>query len=172
MITEAQVAVYLHRRLHNLATLVGQAVHDSSPQGYGDDISDALRRMGFANAAAITLASDEAALGHVSEFYALYRFASLLATRVDIDAYAVDDDRGRVFDNVITLMEQAGSKAALYGYIMQVAAPSPGSGSGSGASGGTAVGIGSVGRVVGAWSDGEVKTGWTEPGRVPLQRWP
>jgi hypothetical protein len=155
-ITEAEIASYLSRRLHNLATLVGQTSLDESQQGFGDDIADALLLMEITSVGQITTAKDEAAVKHIAEFYALYRYASLLSTRVDIEAYAIDDERGRVFDNVIELMNQSAARLAAYGYVVTVG--------GDGGGGGSAI--------VGTWSEDKLDSGWLYRDRSRLERWP
>jgi hypothetical protein len=146
MITGADVATYLARRLGTLAALTKQSALDESADGFGEDIDTALARMGQTDITTLE-GVDELAVKHLAEFYALYRYAGILSTRVDLDAYAIDDERGGVFDNVETLMNKAAEQAAIYGYAVTLSGP-------------TDTGVGTLGPVAGPWENDSIKTNW------------
>lgn len=126
-ITRAEAALYLDTQFGNLAREVMQVTNDDSAVGYGADIDQALRKLSYVEsdiATAIVAADYRDVYFALADYYALRRFARLLATKVDIgQAHVREGDRNRVFDNVLKLLEMAETTIEEYGY-------SVGSGSG------------------------------------------
>lgn len=81
----------------------------------------------------------------LARYYALVRFQSLLATRVDTEGYAVDGDRQTIFDNIAQLRKHASREAALYGYVVEAEDSQVGMGDGP---------------VESAWARGFLATGY------------
>lgn len=118
-ITRPQAAASLDAKLKRLAAEVKQADNTDAATGYGPDIDDALNRMAKDDINALTMTIEVAAFLVVARFYALTRFAALLATRVDTESFAVEGDRETIFNNVMALRKQAAHEAATYGYILE-----------------------------------------------------
>lgn len=118
-LTLASAAQVLDAKLKYLANEVRQLTHADDVDGYGIDLNDALRRMNVADIALITEPLQQAAYLVIARWYALVRFASLLATRVDTESFAVEGDRDTIFQNVVVLIRQAVDEAATYGYVLQ-----------------------------------------------------
>lgn len=118
-ITRPQAASVLNAKLSRLAAEVKQTAIDDSPAGYGIDLDDALRRMQKEAEALLTTTVEVAAYLVIARYYALVRFASLLATRVDTQSFSVEGDREQIFTNVLALIKQAVEEAAVYGYVLQ-----------------------------------------------------
>lgn len=55
----------------------------------------------------------------ISEYYALARFASLLAYRIESDTYAASPDVETIFDRIMRLKRDVASQAATYGYVLE-----------------------------------------------------
>lgn len=106
--TRAQVVIYLTNRLQHIAAEVNQATLDDTATGWGPDIDLATARIGSG--------TNGLAFYVLSEYFALARFAALLATRVDTEGYAVEGNRERIFDNVVALRDMVASQCAMYGY--------------------------------------------------------
>lgn len=68
----------------------------------------------------LILFNEIVALLVIARYYALNRFASLLSTRVDTEAFAVEGDRETIFDNIKDLISIASREALAYGYVLQV----------------------------------------------------
>jgi hypothetical protein len=88
--------------------------------GYGPDIDEALARMSTDNISELTTWNKINAFHVIARYYALSRFATLLSTRVDTEAYAIEGDRETIFDNIQALIDAANKEAMAYGYVLQV----------------------------------------------------
>ena len=106
--TRAEVATYLTNRLQHIAAEVNQTTLDDTATGWAGDIDLATARIGAGENALAFYA--------LAEYYALARFASLLATRVDTEGYAVEGNRQSVFANVVALRDMVANQCAMYGY--------------------------------------------------------
>lgn len=98
----------LNDKLTTLAQEVNQAAFDDTATGWKADLDAAEARLGGGG--------PRLAYYALAEYYALDRLASLLATRVDTEGYAVEGDRERIFDNARQLRAHAAGQAAGYGY--------------------------------------------------------
>lgn len=118
--TRVQLAARLESRLKSLRNEVRQAVADDSADGYGPDIDEALTRMATDDIATLTSYPQVSVLPIIARYFALNRFATLLATRVDTEGYAIEGDRSTIFDHIEKLIKAANDEALAYGYVLQV----------------------------------------------------
>lgn len=118
-LTKVNAAQVLDVKLKYLANEVKQLTHDETIDGYGLDLDDAVRRMNLGDISEVTSPLMQSAYLVIARWYALVRLASLLATRVDTQSFAVEGDRETVFNHVVILTRQAVDEAATYGYVLQ-----------------------------------------------------
>lgn len=115
-----QVAAKLESRLKSLRNEAKIPLADDSANGYGPDIDDALRRMSTDDISTLTTFNETNAFLVIARYYALSRIATLVATRVDTEGYAIEGDRETIFDHIERLIEQAKNEALAYGYVLEV----------------------------------------------------
>lgn len=119
MVSRTDAAAYLDSQYDRLAREILQQQNDDSAAGYGPDIDQALRGLSVAEA---DLDSGEIADGSVllyfalCDWYALNRFARKLATKVNIDSFAVEGDRPTVFQAVMDMLAEVGKTLDGFGY--------------------------------------------------------
>lgn len=119
VLTKVNAAQVLDVKLKHLANEIRQVTHAEGVDGYGIDLDDASRRMGISDPSELPVGVQQSAYLVIARWYALVRFASLLATRVDTESFSVEGDRETIFQNVIVLIRQAVDEAAVYGYVLQ-----------------------------------------------------
>jgi hypothetical protein len=119
VLSKASAAQVLDVKLKHLANEIRQLTHAEDVNGYGIDLDDASRRMGISDPIDLPVGVQQSAYLVIARWYALVRFASLLATRVDTESFSVEGDRETIFQNVIVLIRQAVDEAAVYGYVLQ-----------------------------------------------------
>lgn len=114
--TRADLLAYLQSVFGALAAETGAPLTDTE-NGFKHPLDSAFRRLGVGESdlAAAQTASVEAAQA-LAEYFALRRFRSLLAARVDFDATAVQGPRSQPFNHVTALLEEAASRCAATGY--------------------------------------------------------
>lgn len=108
----------LNAKLTPLANEVNQGALNDTDAGWKADLDAAEARLGGGG--------PRLAYYALAEFYALDRLASLLATRVDTEAYSVEGDREQIFDNAQRLRAQAAQTAMGYGYPVDPNRAQPG----------------------------------------------
>jgi len=99
---------------------VRQPAADDTAAGYGPDIDEALARMSTDDIIELDTWNEVNAFNVIARYYALSRFATLLATRVDGENYAIEGDREQIFQNIKDLMTLANKEALAYGYVLAV----------------------------------------------------
>lgn len=108
----AMAAEHLNSQYKTLAAEVGQESLSDNGAGWKQDLDQAEGRMGGGG--------HRMAYHALARYYALSRFAGLLASRVDTNAYAMEGDRAAIFEHVGELRESEAASCAGYGYPVTV----------------------------------------------------
>ncbi len=99
---------HLMSRYVNLANEVGQTSVADETEGWKPDLDQADSRMGGGGFRLAYYA--------LCEYFALERFHTLISTRVDTEAFAIEGDRETIFANVERLRKRMAAIVAGYGY--------------------------------------------------------
>lgn len=121
MATLTEAAAYLDSQFKFLAQEVNQPLHDEQPDGYGRDMELAANKMSKTSTDVPGLDVEQYNIFlMLAEYFALRRFARLLATRVDTGSYAVEGDREEIFKNVLRLLQEVEAHLLQLGFNLGV----------------------------------------------------
>jgi hypothetical protein len=118
-IARVDVSTYLDTQFSSLAESIGQLIADDSPDGYGSDVDDALRKLGYTESALVDAeVGDELrdALFALAQYYAAKRIWIKLGDRVDHTMGQTVYDFKSQKAHAKAIMDDAANTCALLGH--------------------------------------------------------
>lgn len=109
-VTRAQAAAYLHSSFALFATEAGQTTFDAAATGYGPDIDNALRVLGYAEAALATAEvpdSDRARYFALLDYFAARRLWRRLGVRVSVSLGPASISYANLHANLLAIFRDA-----------------------------------------------------------------
>lgn len=113
---------YLNANYSNFATLIGQALTTDAPTGWGPDIDNALRELGYAEADLASAAVDETKRKDyfvLLDYFAAKRFWAQASALADVRLGPQSESYGKVMDAAQALMKNAAAGASVLGYSLE-----------------------------------------------------
>jgi hypothetical protein len=120
-IARSTVLAKLVSLFSSFATAAGQALATDSSTGYGPDIDDALRELGYEESELATAAVDEADRKDyfvLVEYFAAHRLRIQISSIPDIRLGPQSESYGKVIDAITAIENDAKNFAAALGYSL------------------------------------------------------